>query len=77
MLYIAIKQMKAFIYKIERLKGVKNMNNKQMILNELIYLAYERNVKVKLLNEYIKKVSRCQDYNKMVEIYREFSKVTA
>lgn len=69
--------MKAFIYKIERLKGVKNMNNKQMILKEIIYLAYERNVKVKLLNEYIKKVSRCQDYNKMVEIYRDFSKVTA
>lgn len=53
------------------------MNNKQMILNELIYLAYERNVNVKLLNEYIKKVSRCKDYNKMVEIYRDFSKVTA
>ena len=53
------------------------MNNKQMILNELIYLAIERSVKVKLLNEYIKKVSRCQDYNKMVEIYRDFSKVTA
>ena len=32
------------------------MNNKQMILKEIIYLAYERNVKVKLLNEYIKKV---------------------
>ena len=53
------------------------MNNKQMILKEIIYLAIERNVKVKLLNEYIKKVSRCKDYNKMVGIYREFSKVTA
>ena len=69
--------MKAFIYKIERLKGVKNMNNKQMILKEIIYLAIERDIKVKLLNEYIKKVLRCKDYNKMVEIYREFSKVTA
>lgn len=69
--------MKAFIYKIERLKGAKNMNNKEMILKEIIYLAIERNVKVKLLNEYIKKVSRCKDYNKMVEIYRDFSKVTA
>lgn len=53
------------------------MNNKEMILKEIIYLAYERNVKVKLLNEYIKKVSRCKEYNKMVEIYKEFSKVTA
>ena len=69
--------MKAFIYKIERLKRCKNMNNKEMILKEIIYLAIERNVKVKLLNEYIKKVSRCKDYNKMFEIYRDFSKVTA
>lgn len=69
--------MKAFIYKIERFKRYKNMNNKEMILKEIIYLAYERNVKVKLLNEYIKKVSRCKEYNKMVEIYKEFSKVTA
>ena len=53
------------------------MNNKQMVLNEMIYLATERNVKVKVLNEYIKKVSKCTNYNKMVEIYREFSKVTA
>ena len=53
------------------------MNNKQMILKEIIYLAIERDIKVKLLNEYIKKVSRCKDYNKMVEIYREFDKVTA
>ena len=44
------------------------MNNKQMILKEIIYLAIERNVKVELLNEYIKKVSSCKDYNKMIEI---------
>ena len=53
------------------------MNNKKMILNELIYLAIERNVKVKLLNEYIKKVSRCKADNKMVEVHRDFSKLTA
>lgn len=50
------------------------MNNKQMILKEIIDLAYERNVKVKLLNEYIKKVSRCKNYNKMLKLIESLAK---
>lgn len=53
------------------------MNNKQMVINELIYLGYERNVKVSLLNIFIKKISKCKDYNEMVAYYREFDKLTA
>lgn len=53
------------------------MSNKKVVLNEMICLAYKRNVKVKLLNEYIKKVAMCKDFNKMVETYREFDKLTA
>lgn len=53
------------------------MSNKEIVLSLIIYYATKRNIKVKLLNEYIKKVSRCQDYNKMVEIFNEFDKLTA
>ena len=38
------------------------MTNKQMIKNELVYLATERNVKACELNQAIKKVNNCNTY---------------
>lgn len=52
------------------------MNNKTMIKNELIYLAYERNAKASQLNAAIKKVNKCETYEEMLTVYREFDKIT-
>lgn len=49
------------------------MTNKQMIKNELVYLATERDVKACELNKAIKKVETCETYEEMVEVYNEFA----
>lgn len=52
------------------------MTNKQMIKNELVYLATERGVKVGTLNKAIKKVEQCETYSEMISVYRAFDKMT-
>lgn len=52
------------------------MTNKQMIKNELVYLATERNVKACELNKAIKKVETCDTYEEMLNVYNEFAKGT-
>lgn len=52
------------------------MTNKQMIKNELVYLANERGAKVNVLNNAIKKVNQCETYEEMLSIYKEFDKIT-
>lgn len=52
------------------------MSNKQMIKNELVYLANERGVKVSVLNGAIKKVNQCDTYEEMLSVYKEFDKIT-
>ena len=49
------------------------MTNKQMIKNELIYLANERNAKACELNQAIKKVETCETYEEMVQVYNDFA----
>lgn len=52
------------------------MTNKQMIKNELVYLANERNVKACELNKAIKKINSCNTFEEMVKVYSEFAKGT-
>lgn len=52
------------------------MTNKQMIKNELIYLATERNAKACELNQAIKKVETCETYEEMLNVYNNFAKGT-
>ena len=52
------------------------MTNKQMIKNELVYLATERNVKACELNQAIKTIETCETYEEMVNVYNEFAKDT-
>lgn len=52
------------------------MTNKQMIKNELVYLATERDVKACELNQAIKTIETCETYEEMVNVYNEFAKDT-
>lgn len=49
------------------------MTNKQMIKNELVYLATERNVKACELNQAIQKIETCDSYEEMVKVYNDFA----
>lgn len=52
------------------------MTNKQMFKNELIYLLNERNAKAKTLNESIKEINACDDYESMIKVYNKYEKLT-
>ena len=52
------------------------MSNKTMMKMELIYLLDERNASVKTLNEGIKEVNACYDYESMLKVYYKYEKLT-
>lgn len=52
------------------------MTNKQMVKSELIYLLNERNAKAKTLNEGIKEISECDNYDDMLKVYNKYDELT-
>ena len=52
------------------------MTNKQMVKSELIYLLDERGASVKTLNQAIKEVNACDDYESMLKVYYKYNEIT-
>lgn len=52
------------------------MSNKTMIIIELIYLLDERNASVKTLNEGIKEINECDNYDDMLKVYNKYDELT-
>lgn len=52
------------------------MSNKTMVKSELIYLLDERNASVKTVNEGIKEINECDNYEDMLKVYHKYDELT-
>lgn len=52
------------------------MTNKTMVKSELVYLLNERNAKAKTLNQAIKEVNECDNYEDMLKVYNKYDELT-